>query len=125
MIRVEPQIVTWFISIIALCVSIYIGTSNSKHSDKSEISERIKEAEKKAAEMATINVKLDDIGKDTKDIKYDVTTVKATQVSQGKEIERVHSSVKSAHYRIDYLASKLNVEIPRDLSEREECKNEN
>ena len=61
--------ITLLIAIASLSASIYFGLKNSKRGDRSDI-------EAKAAETATINVKLDNIGNDVKDIKYDISAVK-------------------------------------------------
>lgn len=117
MSNLEAQTVTWLFSFAMICVSIYSNYKNSKHTDNTDVDEKIKEAKREAAEMATINVKLDEIGKDTKDIKYDITSVKETQQSQEKDIVKIDQSCRSAHHRIDYIENKLNIQIPKELKE--------
>ena len=46
-----------------------MGLRNARHADESD-------AERKAKESAEINVKLDQIGNDVRDIKYDIAAVK-------------------------------------------------
>lgn len=91
--------VALLISIISLSASIYFGLKNSKRGDKADI-------ETKAIESATINVKLDNIGSDVKDIKYDITAVKTDVKDLTGRMIIVEQSTKSAHHRLDGLDEK-------------------
>ncbi len=82
------------ISIISALFAIYSVIKSTKRADTSE-------AEKKAIESATINVKLDQIGADVRDIKYDITAVKKDVQSLTERMIIVEQSTKSAHKRID------------------------
>ena len=62
----EFALVISVLSLIFLGYSTIRGNKRSDHTD----------VERRAAETATINVKLDQIGGDVKDIKYDITAVK-------------------------------------------------
>ena len=53
------------ISIVSVLVALYSVIKSTKRADTSDV-------EKKAVESATINVKLDQIGADVRDIKYDM-----------------------------------------------------
>ena len=57
------------ISIVSAAFAVYFGLKNTKRADVSDVA-------KKAEETATINVKLDQIGGDVRDIKYDMSTLK-------------------------------------------------
>lgn len=61
------------------------------------------DVEQKAVETATINVKLDNIGSDVKDIKYDISAVKKEQQQMCERMIVVEQSIKSAHHRLDAL----------------------
>ena len=61
------------------------------------------DVEQKAVETATINVKLDNIGSDVKDIKYDISAVKKEQQQMCERMIVVEQSIKSAHHRLDTL----------------------
>lgn len=98
------------ISIIAVCISIistfagiYFNSKNSKHTDDKEIRERIEE-------QTRVNLKLDEINRNTTDIKYDVSAVKKDVQSHGDRLIKVEESVKSAHHRLDTLESRMNKE---------------
>lgn len=91
--------VTFLISIISLSASIYFGFKNNRRGDRSEI-------EAKAMETATINVKLDNIGSDVKDIKYDISAVKTDVQNLTERMVVVEQSTKSAHHRIDGMEEK-------------------
>lgn len=84
------------ISIVAAIFSIYSVVKSIKRSDSSEV-------EKKAVESATINVKLDQIGSDVRDIKYDITAVKKDVQSLTERMIIVEQSTKSAHKRLDSM----------------------
>jgi outer membrane murein-binding lipoprotein Lpp len=94
------------ISIIALIVTgisvafaIYFGIKGSKRNDTTDI-------ERKAAETATINVKLDQIGTDVRDIKYDMTATKKDVQALTERMITVEQSAKSAHHRLDAVEGK-------------------
>lgn len=91
--------ITLLIAIASLSASIYFGLKNSKRGDRSDI-------EAKAAETATINVKLDNIGNDVKDIKYDISAVKTDVQNLAERMVIVEQSTKSAHHRIDDIEEK-------------------
>ena len=61
--------ITTAISIISVAFAVYFGLKNAKRNDTADL-------ERKAAETAIINVKLDQIGRDCQDIKYDITATK-------------------------------------------------
>lgn len=86
--------VTILISVFSLVISIYVGLKNTKRGDRTDI-------EAKAIESATINVKLDTIGNDVKDIKYDISAVKTDVKNLTERMVVVEQSTKSAHKRID------------------------
>lgn len=98
------------ISIIAVCISIistftgiYFNSKNSKHTDEKEIRERIEE-------QTRVNLKLDEINRNTTDIKYDVSAVKKDVQSHGDRLIKVEESIKSAHHRLDTLENRMNKE---------------
>ena len=86
--------VTVLISIFSLAISVYASLKNTKRGDRTDI-------EAKAMETATINVKLDTIGNDVKDIKYDISAVKNDVKNLTERMVVVEQSTKSAHKRID------------------------
>lgn len=58
----------------------------------------------RATETATINVKLDTIASDVKDIKYDITNVKNEVQALSERLVKCEESTKSAHHRLDGLS---------------------
>lgn len=86
--------VALLISIVSVVCAVFFGLKNSKRADTSD-------AEKKAVETATINVKLDGIAGDVRDIKYDMTAVKKDVQGLTERMIVVEQSTKSAHHRID------------------------
>ena len=87
------------ISIISVSSAVYFGIKKNKRADISEV-------EEKAVETATINVKLDGIAGDVRDIKYDMTAVKRDVQGLTERMIVVEQSTKSAHKRIDGLTGK-------------------
>lgn len=92
-------IIAVMISLISTAAAIFFGYKSSRRDDTSDV-------EKKAMEMATINVKLDQIGLDVKDIKYDITAVKQDVIGLTERMIVVEQSTKSAHHRLDGITGK-------------------
>lgn len=97
------------ISIIGVCISaisviavIYFNSKNSKHTDEKEIRERIEE-------QTRINLKLDEINRNTTDIKYDVSAVKKDIQKHAERIVQIEASARQAHHRIDGIEERLNI----------------
>ena len=77
------------------CASaIYFGLKNSRRNDVSDIKEE-------ATKNAVINVKLDGISTDVKDIKYDISETKKKVEDLDRRVVIVEQSTKSAHKRLD------------------------
>ncbi len=88
------SVIALIVTIVSVAFAIYFGLKSSRRSDNSDV-------EKKATEQATINVKLDQIGGDVRDIKYDVTGVKKDFQMLSERVVKVEESAKQAHHRID------------------------
>jgi peptidoglycan hydrolase CwlO-like protein len=86
--------ITIVISVISVSFAVFFGLKNVKRNDTSDI-------ERKAVETATINIKLDQIVGDCKDIKYDITATKKDLQELSGKVIAVEASCKSAHKRID------------------------
>ena len=91
--------VTIFISVISVASAIYFGLKSSRRSD-------IKDIQEKAERDTRINIKLDDISGDVKDVKYDISSVKKKVEDIDKRLIIVEQSTKSAHHRIDRIEGK-------------------
>lgn len=91
------------ISAISVCAVIYFNSKNSKHAD-------VKDIERQVAERTEMNMKLDEINRNTTDIKYDVSAVKKDVQSHGDRLIKVEESTKSAHHRLDSIEQRLNKE---------------
>lgn len=88
------SVIAVIVTIISVAFAIYFGLKSSKRNESTDI-------EKSAYERASINVKLDQIGGDVRDIKYDVTGVKKDFQLLNERVIKVEESAKSAHHRID------------------------
>lgn len=93
------QEIAVLISIVSVCFAIYSGLRGNKRADTHD-------AEIKAAEQATINIKLDQIGGDVRDIKYDMTDIKKEVQSLTERMVAVEKSTSSAHKRLDFMEGK-------------------
>jgi cell division protein FtsL len=82
------------ISVVSVVFTIYTGTSNMKRGNTADI-------KKDAVEMATINVKLDTIGRGVDDIKLEQKTINKDIKDLSNRVLKVEESAKSAHHRID------------------------
>lgn len=96
------------ISIAGVCISaisafaaIYFSSKNNKHSD-------VKDIERQVAERTEMNMKLDEINRNTTDIKYDVSAVKKDIQKHAEKIIEIEASAKQAHHRLDGLEDRLN-----------------
>ena len=82
------------ISILSVAGTLFYASRNSKRADTADIA-------RAAAESATINTKLDQIGIDVRDIKRDMATVKKDVQELTERVIIVEQSAKSAHHRLD------------------------
>ena len=90
------------ISTISVSCAIYFSSKNSKAADT-------KEVERRVAERTETNIKLDNISKNTDDIKQNLTPVQRDLQKHAEKIVEVESSAKQAHHRIDTLESRFNM----------------
>lgn len=95
------SILAVIVSIISVAAMIYFNSKNSKHTD-------IKDIERQVAERTEMNMKLDEINRNTTDIKYDVTTVKKDIQKHAEKIIEIETSARQAHHRLDGLEDRLN-----------------
>ena len=96
------------ISIISVTFSIFFGIvslvlniKNNRRTDNSDLEDRVRE-------NTRINMKLDAISSNTKDIKDEVVEMRKELNSHDNRIIKVEESVKSAHHRIDGIETRLN-----------------
>lgn len=95
------SVIGLIISAISVTAVIYFNSKNSKKTDTRDI-------ERQVAEQTKVNMKLDEINRNTTDIKYDVSAVKKDVQAHGDRIIKVEESVKSAHHRLDTLEKRVN-----------------
>lgn len=93
--------ISLIISLISVAFAIFFGLKNSKRTDVKDIEERVKENTK-------INVKLDNIGQTTQDIKSEISSMRDDIKSHNDRIIKLEESCKSAHHRIDGLAKRID-----------------
>lgn len=96
------------ISIISVTFSIFFGVvslvlniKNNRRTDNSDLEDRVRE-------NTRINMKLDTISSNTKDIKDEVVEMRKELNSHDNRIIKVEESVKSLHHRVDEMATRLN-----------------
>ena len=91
--------VTILISAISVSFAIFFGLKNTKRADKEDIANT-------ASNNAIINMKLDTIGDNVKEIKVDVAETKKQYIDMDKRLVKVEESTKSAHHRLDSIGAK-------------------
>ena len=92
--------ITILISCVSVAFAIYFGLKSNRRADEKEIVDKVERDTK-------INVKLDDIGSDVKEIRYDITETKKQVNEMDKRLTIVEQSSKSAHKRLDeYVGGK-------------------
>lgn len=91
--------VTILISVVSVAFAIYFGLKSNRRND-------IKDIQEKAERDTRINIKLDDISGDVKDVKYDISSVKKQVGDIDRRLIIVEQSAKSAHHRIDRIEGK-------------------
>lgn len=91
--------VTIIISAVSVAFAIYFGQKSNRRNDYKDIEERV-------ARETKIDVKLDDISGDVKDIKHDMLSTKTKIDEIDRRLIVVEESSKSAHHRLDGLTLK-------------------
>lgn len=96
------------ISIISVTFSIFFGIvslvlniKNNRRTDNSDLEDRVRE-------NTRINMKLDTISSNTKEIKDEVVEMRKELNSHDNRIIKVEGSVKSLHHRVDEMEARLN-----------------
>lgn len=96
------------ISIISVTFSIFFGIvslvlniKNNRRTDNSDLENRVRE-------NTRINMKLDTISSNTKEIKDEVVEMRKELNSHDNRIIKVEESVKSLHHRVDEMEAQLN-----------------
>lgn len=84
------------ISLVSVAFSIYQGVTNLKGN-------RATDDKRESSELTTVIVKLENIGKDTSEIKTDIKDVKSDVKKNTEQIIRLDESLKSAWKRINQL----------------------
>ena len=87
----------WIPVLISFCALVSALFFNGSLKKKKDINDEVE----KAKESATLNVKLDQIGRDVQDIKYDMSATKKEVQLLSERMVAVETSTKSAHKRMD------------------------
>ena len=101
-ISIIISIIGLVISAVSVSCAVYFSCKNSKKTD-------VKEIEQRVAERTETNLKLDEINRNTQEIRYDITSVKKDVQKHGEKIVELEASAKQAHHRIDGLEDRLNM----------------
>lgn len=89
------------VAFLALVFSVLRGTREEHRVDTHEV-------EKRAAENATINLKLDEIVRKTNESASDLKSLRQEISSQNDRLIKAEESLKSLHHRINTVESRLN-----------------
>ena len=82
------------VSVIALCFSIYMGMRGNKRTDSKDIEERV-------ARETKLDMKLDEIGNDVKEVKETVRTIQGDVKNHEGRIVKLEASYARLHERVD------------------------
>lgn len=91
--------ITIMISAISVSFAIFFGLKSTKRADNQDIANT-------ASNNAIINMKLDTIGDNVKEIKSDISETKKQVIDMDKRLVKVEDSTKSAHHRLDAIGAK-------------------
>lgn len=90
------------ISVLSVGSAIYFNSKSSKHTDVEEIKQRVEESTR-------TNMKLDEIGRNVNDIKFDMTSTKNAVQNLTERVVSVEGSAKQAHHRLDRVERVLDI----------------
>ena len=110
----DTTLITILLSVAALSFSIYSGLRGHRRADRegaaSEQEKATAEAVSHARDMTTVNIKLDGISGDVRDIKDEMRSFREEEKHLTERVVAVEQSVKSAHHRLDTLEGKSKEE---------------
>lgn len=101
--------ITVLISAVSVAFAVYFGLKNSKRADTKDIEERVKGDTR-------INMKLDEIVSDVKDVKSELVSMRQDIKSHNDRLIKVEESCKSAHHRLDSIERRI---VDKEVSEHE------
>ena len=93
--------ITVLISAVSVAFAVYFGLKNSRRADTKDIEERVKGDTR-------INMKLDVISSDTKEIRSELSSMRDDIKQHNDRLIKVEESCKSAHHRLDSVEKRLN-----------------
>lgn len=82
------------ISIVSVAFSVFFGLKNSKKSDTKDIAEKV-------ARDTKLDMKLDEIGNDVKEVKETVRTIQGDVKNHEGRIVKLEASYARLHERVD------------------------
>lgn len=82
------------VSVLALCFSVYMGMRGNKRTDSKDIEERV-------ARETKLDMKLDEIGNDVKEVKETVRTIQGDVKNHEGRIVKLEASYARLHERVD------------------------
>lgn len=100
-VSVLISVVTVLVSIVSVTFAIHHGLKKNKKEDMKDIEERVKGDTR-------INMKLDEIVSDVKDVKIDLSSLRDEIKLHNDRLIKVEESTKSAHHRLNMLEKRLN-----------------
>ena len=87
---------TVLLSVLSVSAALFFGISSKRRSEKTEV-------KKESADMATVIVKLENIGNGVNEIKADMRNMREDVTENRERIVAVEASAKQAHKRIDEM----------------------
>lgn len=96
------SIISVTISAVSVFCAIFFSAKSSKRTDVNEI-------ETRTQERVETKLKLDEIGRNVSDIKYDISATRKDVQQLFERVTSVESSVKSEHKRLDRVERVLDL----------------
>lgn len=90
------------VSMVSLSFSVYMGLKSTKKTDEKEIAQRVERETK-------MNMKLDEISNDVKEVKETVKSIQNDVKDHEGRIVKLEASYKAGHKRLDELFRVCNL----------------
>lgn len=96
------------VAVVTLIVNTGFQQNNQDRQDHTDITQQIEEAKAKAASETRIQVSLNAIQGDTREIRSEQKAIRSDMGEVNNRLVKVEESTKSAHHRLDRVDAELN-----------------
>lgn len=96
------------VTIITLLVNTGFQRNNQDRQEHNDVTQQIEDAKAKAASEAKIQISLNAIQGDTREIRSEQKAIRSDMSEVNNRLVKVEESAKSAHHRLDRVDAELN-----------------